>query len=193
MDASSISDQEVGNRANLALIAEALSIRIALPRATLPCPTQPSAICWGWAFDEREIRVAAATITDAAEACFGERPFGLIGFSNGGYLLSKLFRTCRVEEELPGVSWMVTVGSAALNGEMGPQPASLRGCGRMVILTGVDDTYNFDPADRFLHALEGKGADVRGRRFDGGHVVPDAPLRSVLEELLSGASVPASR
>jgi hypothetical protein len=52
------------------------------------------------------------------------------------------------------------------------------------MLAGTHDTYNFDPDDQLLHALEAKHADVHSVRFDGGHVVPDEPTRTALAELL---------
>jgi hypothetical protein len=42
VDAATVSAQELGNRENLARVAEALSIRIALPRAPRACPNHPS-------------------------------------------------------------------------------------------------------------------------------------------------------
>lgn len=95
-----------------------------------------------------------------------------------------MLRTCQLHEKLPSATWVVTVGSAVFKGPLEPQPASLSGCGRMVIVAGTGDAGNFDPADPLLHALQRKGADVASVRFEGGHVVPDEPLRRVLGQLL---------
>lgn len=181
MDSPAISDQEVGNRHSLARAADAFAMRIALPRASLPCPRQAGSLCWGWAFDEAETDASVRAVRDAAQACFGPHPFGLIGFSNGGYLLSKLLRTCALHMKLPTTTWAVTFGSAVLKGPLEWQPQSLAGCGRLVIASGTSDTYNFDPADHLLAALKAKGADVAALRFDGGHEVPEEPLQRALE------------
>jgi predicted esterase len=181
MDSPSISDQELGNRQSLARAADALSMRIALPRASIPCPNQAGSLCWGWAFDEAEIDVSARAVKDAAQACFGSQPYGLIGFSNGGYLLSKLLRTCALHVKLPTATWAVTFGSAVFKGPLEPQPASLADCGRLVIAAGTGDTYNFDPTDHLLNALKAKGADVTALRFEGGHLVPEEPLQRALK------------
>ncbi len=185
IDSAVSSDLELKNRTNLARIAASLSMRIALPRATLTCPNQKSSLCWGWSFDEAETDTASAIIDRAAKECFGDRPFGLIGFSNGGYLVSKLMRQCLARDKLPRVSWMVAIGSAAFKGALEPRPESLVGCGRLVLLTGTEDTFNFDPTDRFVHLLEAKGADVRAVRFDGGHLVPEESLERVLRDLVA--------
>jgi hypothetical protein len=93
VDQPSVSAQELGNRKSLGAIAKALSIRIALPRASMPCPNEPSSVCWAWSFNEREVDATVEAMTRSAAACFGTgRPFGLIGFSNGGYLITKLLR-----------------------------------------------------------------------------------------------------
>jgi predicted esterase len=189
IDTSAISDQEAKNRETLARIADSLSMRIALPRASMPCPNQSSSLCWGWAFDEREVDAAVPAIDSAARECFGDRPFGLIGFSNGGYLLTKLLRACVVHDKLPKATWLVTVGSAVFKGALEPRPESLASCGHMVVLAGTADPYNFDPTDHLVELLKAKGADVTAVRFDGGHEVPDPPLRQVLEGM-TGLSRP---
>jgi predicted esterase len=185
VDEPSVSEQELGNRQSLDTIARSLSMRIALPRASMPCANQPSSLCWGWAFDEREVDVATEAVKRAATSCFGAgHPFGLIGFSNGGYLVTKLLRTCELHDTLPEATWMLTVGSAMNHGPLEPRPEDLSRCGRLVMLVGTHDTYNFDPDDGLLHALEAKHADVSGVRFDGGHVVPEDPTRTALSELM---------
>ena len=85
--------------------------------------------------------------------------------------------------ELPKATWMVTVGSSMFKGTLEAQPRSLAGCGRMIVMAGTADTYNFDPTDHLVHLLQAKHADVRAVRFAGGHALPDEPLRRVLKEL----------
>jgi len=185
VDERTISDQEHDNRRSLEVIAKALSLRIALPRASTPCPHQPSELCWGWAFDASELDAASQAVSSAAASCFGTgRPFGLIGFSNGGYLLTKLLRTCSLRQRLPGATWMMTIGSAMSHESLKAPPDDLSGCGRLVMLAGTHDQYNFDPGEALLHALEAQHADVRAVRFDGGHTVPLEPTRAALADLL---------
>ena len=43
-------------------------VELALPRAAGACPGQPASVCWGWAFDEREVRDAADAVRTAARA-----------------------------------------------------------------------------------------------------------------------------
>ncbi len=184
IDLATIGDEEVANRSNLAHIADALSLRIALPRAPSPCPDQSASLCWGWTFSNAELTTASTAIANAATACFGNRDYGAIGFSNGGYLLTNLVQDCALHSLLPHALWVVTIGSAMFHGPLPPGPDSLAGCGRLVALSGTRDTQNFDPTDHLVGALAAKHADVTARSFDGGHVVPDGPLRHEIETLL---------
>jgi predicted esterase len=185
VDEPAISEQERANRRALEAMGKALSVRIALPRAAKPCPNQPASLCWGWSFDEGEVDAAVNAVRSAATTCFGAgRPFGLIGFSNGGYLATKLVRTCELHEKLPLARWVVAAGSAMSHGPLEPKPKDLSQCGRLRLLTGTDDAYNFDPSDALLHALEAKHADVRSVRFAGGHTLPEEPTQALVAEML---------
>jgi hypothetical protein len=185
MDSPSVSDQELGNRQALAEIAEKLSLRLALPRSARRC--SESTLCWGWgSAAPEELEPTFVTIEAAARACFGDRPFGLIGFSNGGYNLTAMFRTCQVRTRLPGAKgWVVTVGSTMIRGPLEPEPEDLSGCGELVMLVGEGDVHNFDPVHNYLRRLQAKRARVRLETFQGGHWVPPEPTGSVLRALIS--------
>ena len=181
VDSPSPGEQEMDNRRTLARLADELTLRIALPRAKAACPEQPGSVCWGWSFGEAEIADAARGVDEAARACFGERPFRLLGFSNGGYLLTKALRSCSLRDRFPRAREVITVGSAMLRGPLEVTPQKLEGCGTLVMLIGTRDTHNFDPSENYLRALSAKGASVRAERFDGGHTLPRDPLRAVLQ------------
>lgn len=180
MDVPSLSDQEVHNREVLARVAHALSIRIALPRTMTACRNDPQQLCWGWTFDDQELAIATPAITRAAHECFGDRDFDVIGFSNGGYLVDKLFRSCSLATWLPGARRLVTVGASMMKGPLEPQPGSLAGCGSLTMLSGSDDEHNADPEENLLHRLEAKHAAVRAIHYAGGHVLVEQPLRDAL-------------
>jgi predicted esterase len=180
MDGQTPSDQEIGNREVLASIAERLSMRIALPRSTRACPTQKGSICWGWSFDDTELDEATSTLRAAAATCFGDKPVVLVGFSNGGYLLTRLVSTCTLGRRMPRATRVVTVGSGNLSAPLGPQPTSLADCGELTMLVGERDQYNFDPKGNLLKELHAKNANAREVRFDGGHLLVTEPLERVL-------------
>jgi hypothetical protein len=180
MDTPELSAQEVHNRSVLMHLSEALSMRIALPRATATCQAQ---LCWGWTFDDREVDAATAEINRTARECFGDKDYVAIGFSNGGYLLDKIYRGCEMKTRLPHARWLFAVGAALLKGPLEAQPESLAGCGALTLLSGSEDRFNTDPEDNFLHRLQAKHADVRAIRYAGGHELVEAPLGRALSSL----------
>jgi predicted esterase len=181
IDSPSPGDLELANRKNLAAIAEALSLRIALPRASTPCPEQTDMRCWGWSFDQEQLTAGVRAIDQAAQTCFKGRRYGLIGFSNGGFFVGRLLRTCAVRAKVP---WMLTMGSSVLNGPLEAEPRSLAGCGHLVMLAGNGDSDNAEGLDHMVKELRAKGADVVGSRYDGGHEMPSEALRAALRPLL---------
>ncbi|MBX3200075.1 MAG: hypothetical protein KF894_18215 [Labilithrix sp.] len=168
------------NRSVLAALAQTRSLRVALPRATMECPTQAGSICWGWSFDDREIEVATSIVRAAAETCFGDRPATVIGFSNGGYLLTNLLRTCSLKDKLPRATHLITVGAGMMRGPLGSGPESLVGCGDLTMLVGDKDEFNFDPTGNLLQNLRARNAAVREIRFEGGHLLHRAALDDTL-------------
>lgn len=87
MDSKSPSKQELQNRKILNDLASKYNLKIALPRAQMQCPTQPGSICWGWTWNASELANIIPQILESREQCFpNDQPFGVIGFSNGGYL-----------------------------------------------------------------------------------------------------------
>lgn len=185
MDSEAPSEQEQHNREVLAKLAKAQGVRFALPRASMACPTRAGSVCWGWKFDEAEASAAATQIDAAATGCFPGKPYGVLGFSNGGYLLNKLLRSCRLEAMLPKAEWLIGVGSARFEGEgeLEAEPKSLAGCGRLLLLSGREDSYNFDPKHHLYELLVAKGADVEHFEFPGGHILEETSLKQALERV----------
>lgn len=184
-DSTQPSTQELGNRAALAQVAQALSMRIALPRAAFHCPEGSATLCWGWALKENEMDAAARATNDAAAKCFGnDKPFGLIGFSSGGGVATKAFRNCQLQSRFSQAPWAVAIGSSMFKGPLGPEsPPRLEGCGTLVLLTGEHDPSR-DPAEHYLKVLREKGAHVTALSFDGAHEVTADSLQRALGEVL---------
>ncbi|MBX3231478.1 MAG: hypothetical protein KF837_29400 [Labilithrix sp.] len=180
MDGATASPQEMANREVLAALARKLSVRFALPRSSMACPTQPGSICWGWSFDDAELAAAASVVRAGARACFGDGPVTLVGFSNGGYLLNKLIRSCSLKSHVPEAVRAITVGAGVFHGPLEPSPESLTGCGELTMLVGDEDEHNFDPSGNLLRQLRAKHANVREVRYHGGHLLNEAALGDAL-------------
>lgn len=179
MDAPTVSTQEQANRAALTRIAQRLDVRIAMPRATTPCPTQPALRCWGWTFDDAERARTKQAITDAAATCFGAGDYGVIGFSNGGAAIGKAVERC----EAGFAQWSVQVASA---GFTSPTDLPARdACGTLRLLVGDKDEANLAHAKTYVEQMKAKRADVELTIFAGGHELPERELEALLRILMS--------
>jgi hypothetical protein len=178
MDSPSVSPQENENRKTLAELAEELHLRIALPRSSMTCPTQAGSICWGWKFSPQELESALKVITNARTECFStQRPYDLIDFSNGGYLLTHWYRkNLDPAIDTPPQS-MVAFGS-----ELGTVPAqcNFKNLPPLTLAIGTEDEFNRDPKHRFFQELKSAGANAELIEFQGGHTLNKDALRKIL-------------
>lgn len=179
MDTFEPSIQELGNRQILQDVANLLNLKIAMPRATLNCPQNPKQICWGWTFDERERTNIFSKITEAATTCgLDLKNSVVVGFSNGGHAVNALFEHCKLDV----LKLSVSSGAAKFSGQLPPETPPLTGCGSLVLLTGTNDRFNFDPSHNLERQLLAKGANTIEVDFDGGHVLSEKALLSALSE-----------
>jgi hypothetical protein len=74
-------------------IAEELKIRIALPRALDKCSSRPG-LCWVMDSKERVVKSLEEAKKQSKECLIQQNKIGVLGFSNGGFLVSKVFQYC---------------------------------------------------------------------------------------------------
>lgn len=91
MDIPAKSAQEIQNREKLLRIASKTNSRVALPRALRRCPGTVDQICWGWSFNDNELADIKQSIQSAATQCGAPPHYVIVGFSNGGYGINRLF------------------------------------------------------------------------------------------------------
>lgn len=164
---------EVMNREVLRALAAKLDVRIALPRA----PGR------AWPQEGREdLQTSLAWIEQAARVCFpaGAR-YGLVAFSDGGYMANRLVGSCVPHQ----ADWIVSVGSAGDPDRRAP--ADLGGCGRLRLLVG-----RFDPTlgdcRNYASFLRRRGADVDLVEYPDVHRLPFRELHGVLAGLFADGS-----
>jgi hypothetical protein len=165
MDSVLPSDQEQSNRKMLKTLSDQFSVRIAFPRSALECPNSKNQICWGWKFDRPETSSALKSIEKVSENCKLPNTKFLIGFSNGAYLLNKLFRQCDTKAE----QIIISQGANIYSGQLESDPSSLAGCGKLIFISGINDKYNYDPKNNYTKQLKSKNANVQHFEFNGGH------------------------
>lgn len=174
--------QELENRKILTQLAETAQVRIALPRGSEICGKLH---CWGWNSDDKEARLAAQAIERAAQFCSPKyKSIGLIGFSSGGYIAMKLFRSNIFHEIGKGVRWAIVVGSGMMKGHLEPNPKSVKGY--LMLLIGDKDKGNYDLDQNYFHLLTQKSQNVSLKVFSGGHEIPSEELRAIAIRSING-------
>lgn len=181
LDSKSPSLQEIGNRKIFEAIAKELKIRIAVPRATKLCNN--GSLCWGWALNDEEMNTTLKTIREAALTCSpSAKDIGLIGFSNGGYMIMKIFRSDQFYSTSPSVTWGLAIGSGMMKGPIEVKPTEVRG--DLILLVGENDKYNYDPNQNYYNLLKKKSNHIRLIEFDGGHEIPPGETQKAIKYLM---------
>jgi hypothetical protein len=183
IDSKNPGSQELANRKVLQNIAAQLNLRIALPRAKEKCGNN---ICWGWSQTDETAKAAVTVIRDSVKSCFnGKKQYGLIGFSSGGYLATKLFRLCMLPKLLPEIQWIVTSGSSMMKGPLEQNPQDLKSCGKLTMLVGDGDKENLDRDKNYPTLLRAKHANVEYEEFKGDHNLFEGPLRDAINKYIA--------
>lgn len=168
MDSIAPSRQEVSNSKQLELLAKQLDLVIALPRAKNKCPDNEQMLCWGWAFKQVELEEILPSILDSREACFlKDKPFGMMGFSNGGYLITQWYRRALIPVQNQIPYFFVATGSD--KGFVPSSTSSLKINPPLTLIIGDADFYNRDDHADFYNQLLVYGAPVKRIEFQGGH------------------------
>lgn len=177
--------QERMNYKNLSKLASSLDLMIAIPSSTKSCLHDGKRQrCWGTGMTQSEAENALRITRKAANKCFPRnRPYGLIGFSNGGYMATKVFSYCLAPKQAPLLRWIVTVGAAKLWGS-GHSNRNLRSCRPITLLAGKRDTYNYERRQKKFRDLRRKGADISILLFDGGHELPYGPMVTAVRKYM---------
>ena len=189
-DLGKIGPYERENRQALESIANALKIRIAVPRSPQLCSgTVIGEVCW-WVFEHPELVSKTMTqVIDSREQCFSRsQPYGVLGFSNGGYLLNHwVTRTqcsfsTQKKRELP--DWMISF--SAVSGEIDDDLQSLAQaeCPALQHVIGDRDLNNY--SERYYNRLKNLGTNlIPIHVFKGKHELEPTALYQVLETMLN--------
>ena len=177
MDIPEKSTQELTNREVITRIAAKIGARVAFPRAEGKCPGSPSLICWGWKFDVTELRHLKQQIASAAAACGAPPGYIVLGFSNGGYAVNRLFEECLMEPDQLQIS--VAAGNRPFK-RMGAKESPLEKCGTLKMIVGNKDHHNNQNTLQYVDDLKKRDGKVILTEFPGKHEIPEADLLSAL-------------
>ena len=123
LDPSYGSNEEWTNRKILKQLADKYDVRIALPRSKNRCNGK---FCWVYG-TPRTMQASIDHVYQESKACgIDAKKAWIIGFSNGGYFLNRLFQNCRLQ----GNHISVAAPSSVLSGK------SLASCGNLHVVAG---------------------------------------------------------
>lgn len=159
-------------------LAAARHLRIAVPRSTFLCRHDSRKICWGTE-DPQDIAAVYKAVVASAGRCFdAAKPFGLVGFSNGGYHAARVVMRCLA----PQPAYVVAIGSA---GDIAlARNEDLDSCAPLNLLVGTEDGVRND-ARAYADRMRAKRARVSYATYAGGHVMPFAELEQFLARPLN--------
>jgi predicted esterase len=185
MDTASPSSHELKIRDRLGQLAQDLDMRIAVPRSQNICPKNQDQLCWSQKSSD-DVRRTIASQVIASEMCFGsKKPDGIVGFSNGGYLLGKAaVNDC----DISPFKFVVAIGSAgSVRGESAKRQPS---CTPFTLMIGKKDKLTYNSAVAFATQLKNFRANSYLVEYVGGHDVPDFELKEVLTKHFQRGSQP---
>lgn len=175
MDEDPPSSQENENRKILLDLAKKFDVMFALPRGNSTCKNKR---CWNQ-FSKKITEDTFRYAVKLSSSCFKrETDFGVIGFSNGGYLTGKISHYCFKPQPI----WSISIGSAG-NIDDFREDFSLKNCTPIYLLIGKNE-MTYKPAKKYFSDLRSRNANVELIEFDGGHEVPKIALENLLDSLL---------
>jgi predicted esterase YcpF (UPF0227 family) len=162
--------EEIENRKVLEQLARELSLRIAMPRASL-CPN--GKLCWA-ARDKNEVLKTFDELRDKARACWkGQASYSLLGFSNGGYFALKLYKV----HQDPQLTHILATGSA---GGWDPKIDRPHPHSRFSLMIGRQD-ITLKKATQLAEILRKALPAFRFETFPGGHRLDHKTSKILLE------------
>lgn len=179
MDTESPSPQEIENRKTLKKISEFLNIGIALPRATAKCPNKTQ-LCWGWNFNEAGVVDSTLkTAQQTKEKCFPKsKHTGLIGFSNGGFVINQIIKDCRKNN----FDWLVSIGAGGSWNQTDKK--DLSNCGSLTLMTGKKDKSNYEHIKELGKWFKDNKAKITVIEYNGDHILPEKDLENILRSFI---------
>ncbi|SME90496.1 hypothetical protein [Pseudobacteriovorax antillogorgiicola] len=163
------------NRRHLEKVALKENLRIFVPRGTLEC--RPGKVCWAH-YTINRARQVFQRVKAQSQNCLGQATLKIaMGFSNGGYLVNRLFVSCAFNKEQ-----VVIVAGA--RGHSSSVPDQAKECGSLMIHIGKRDQM-YARAQRYHEDLKKRNFPVFFSPFDGAHELRYKPLKELISQAKS--------
>lgn len=179
MDTESPSNQELENRKVLSKISESLKIGIAIPRTKNKCPNKTQ-LCWGWNFNDTGVVDTAIQLAiETQKQCFPKADqFGIVGFSNGGFIANQIVKDCKKTN----FKWLISIGAGGSFNKN--NKTDLSKCNSLTLMAGKQDKFNYEPIKDLAKWLKEHKADVTLVEYNSGHLLPEKDLEKVLKSII---------
>jgi hypothetical protein len=163
--------------AMLDAVGNKLNIQFAIPQSNVLCKNSQNRYCWGSA-EPSSVAEVYAIIRHSAAQCFSlDQPWGLLGFSNGGYHVGRII----AQGHTPQPAWAMAIGSAGNTTIVNAYNVAKRT--PFYLSIGTEDISK-DDARHFFNALDSSGFNVHYDEFAGGHELTEAILSPLLKNVL---------
>ncbi len=174
---TTINDTAINYTDMLDAVGKELGVRFAMPYSNVLCKSSGVNYCWGTEEPESVARVYAM-IRQSAAACFSlNQPWGVLGFSNGGYHVGRVI----TQGHTPLPAWAMAVGSAGMLPAL-PVEALSRGTPFYLVIGQEDITR--DKTWNYFNELKKQGFNVRYDELTGGHELTEETLRTLVERIV---------
>ena len=180
MDSESPSQQELENRKVLSKISESLKIGIAIPRAKSKCPNKTQ-LCWGWNFNEASVVDSALQLAiESQKLCFTKvTNIGLLGFSNGGFVVNQIVKDCKKTD----FNWLISIGAGGSFNKNDQTDFSK--CSSLTLMAGKEDKFNYESIKDLAKWMKDHKANITLVEYDSGHSLPEKDLETVLKSVVA--------
>lgn len=167
LDPRKPSKQELFNREQLKKLSERKNFRLAIMRSHYIC--SKNVACWPMS-TSKKIKLTLDQTLKASKSCLGSvNKISAIGFSNGGYYVSKLVQMCHPNP----FRKVIAIGSAGSWSKK--VKGSLEKCGQLDLFVGNKDV-TFPKAKKYYQYLKKRQAHISFHDFPGGHELPKLSL-----------------
>lgn len=158
-------------------VGKETGVRFVMPYSNRLCKGSTNSYCWGTG-DFDSVAEVYDAIRKSAASCFSfNQPWGLMGFSNGGYHVGRIIS----QGHLPAPKWAIAVGSAGV-----VKPFELPEISRhtpFYLHIGMEDITRED-AWRFYTELKAERFNVHYGEYAGGHELHEDTLLAMMRHVL---------
>lgn len=166
----------IRNNSILRRVGEKFNIKFAVAVEDSNCVNKDGLKCWmDRTRDPDLIKPGLRAIEMAANDCFRNDKYGVVGFSSGGGLVIDILRLCSPNH----FTRLIAIGSVGGNSKA--SPANLQACEPSLTMVIGHEDSNLEKAQKTFAMLQSRKAKVELVTVEGGHVLTFDNLAKAFE------------